>query len=264
MKIISWNVNGLRAVYKKGFLGWLKKSGANVVCLQEIKAQMDKVPAELINPAGYFSFYNPARKKGYSGTAVFTKQKPLKVINKMGLARFDNEGRILRLDYPDFVLINLYLPHGGRDKGNLGYKLEVYRKLLNYLTKTHLTPALSSTKERGQKRIVLIGDFNIAHEEIDLARPKQNQKNIMFTSEERSQIDKLVKMGFTDTFRQLHPNEKKYTWWPYFANARQRNLGWRIDYSFVSKKLAFKLKRAEILTVVAGSDHCPIAVEINL
>ncbi len=249
MKIISWNVNGLRAVYKKGFLEWLKKSKADIVCLQEIKAQMDKVPVELQNPAGYFSFYNPAHKKGYSGTAVFVKQKPLKIINKMGFSRFDNEGRILRLDYPNFVLINLYLPHGGRDKGNLKYKLEVYKNFLKYLKNI-------------KKPLVLMGDFNVAHQEIDLARPKQNKNNIMFTLEERAQIDKLVEIGLMDAFRKFHPNEKKYTWWPYFADARARNLGWRIDYSFVSKNLATKLKSAEILSDIMGSDHCPVALEI--
>ena len=250
MKIISWNVNGLRAVYRKDFLGWLKKSEADVVCLQEIKAQIDKIPAELQNPAGYFSFYNPAQKPGYAGTAVFTKRKPLKVITKIGFKQFDNEGRMLRLDYSDLILINFYLPHGGRSKENLGYKLEVYKYLFGYLGKIKNKP------------VVLVGDFNIAHEEIDLARPKDNKNNIMFTPQERSQIDKLVEMGFTDTFRRLHSAEKKYTWWPYFANARVRDLGWRIDYAFVSKKLAAKLKRAEILTDVLGSDHCPVRVEI--
>jgi len=261
MKIISWNVNGLRAVYKKGFLGWLRKSKADVICLQEIKAQMDKVPTELINPAGYFSFYNPAKKPGYTGTVVYSKIKPREVKTKMGFKEFDEQGRFLQLEFDDFILINLYLPHGGRGKEKLGYKLEAYRKLLNYL-KNHLTPTLSSFEERRQKRIVLIGDFNIAHTELDLARAKQNQNNIMFTPEERLQINKLVKMGFTDTFRQLHPNEPKYTWWSYFANARARNLGWRIDYAFVSKNLAPKLKRAEILTAVASSDHCPIGAEL--
>lgn len=221
-----------------------------MVCLQEIKAQIDKIPAELINPAGYFSFYNPAKRPGYSGTAVFTKQKPLKVIIKIGFEQFDNEGRMLRLDFSDFILINFYLPHGGRSKENLEYKLTVYKYLFEYLEKIKNKP------------VVLAGDFNVAYEEIDLARPKQNQKNIMFTPEERTQIDKLAGLGFADSFRQLHPNEKKYTWWPYFANARARNIGWRIDYAFVSKKLAPKLKRAEILTAVVGSDHCPIEVGI--
>jgi len=273
MKIISWNVNGLRAVHKrpsiakakegKNFLGWLKEGKVDIVCLQEIKAQMDKIPAELNNPAGYFSFYNPAIRPGYSGTAVFTKQRPLKVMTKIGFEQFDNEGRMLRLDFPDFILINFYLPHGGRGKENLEYKLEVYRYLFKYLKKInspHLSPPLG---RGGGLPVVLVGDFNIAHEEIDLARPKENKNNIMFTPEERAQIDKLVKIGFADTFRQLHPSEPKYTWWPYFANARARDLGWRIDYAFVSKKLAPKLKRAEILTDVLGSDHCPIAVEIK-
>jgi len=276
MKIIYWNVNGLRAVNKKGFLGWLKKSGADVVCLQEIKAQMDKIPAELINPACYFSFYNPAQKKGYSGTAVFTKQKPIEIKIKMGFKEFDEQGRLLQLEFENFILINLYMPHGGRGKENLGYKLEAYKYLFRYLKKLKLPP-LNLPLEKGErggagpnpslrrgreeKPVVLVGDFNIAHEEIDLAQPKQNQNNIMFTPEERLQIDELATIGFTDTFRKLHPDEKKYTWWPYFANARARNLGWRIDYAFVSKKLAPKLKRAEILTAVTGSDHCPIRVD---
>mgnify|MGYP001607038912 CR=1 FL=1 len=199
----------------------------------------------------------------------------MKVLDKMGLRRFDIEGRLLRLDYLNFILINLYLPHGGRDKANLKYKLEVYEYLFKYLKKLNsphpvkwrgphgaLRPNPPLRKGRRGKPVILIGDFNIAHEEIDLARPKQNTKNIMFTPEERAQLDRLVKMGFMDTFRWLHPNEQKFTWWPYFANARQRNLGWRIDYAFVSKKFVPKLKRAEILTDVFGSDHCPIRVEI--
>ena len=286
MKIISWNVNGLRAVRGRGFLEWLRKSKADIVCLQEIKAQMNKVPAELINPVGYFSFYNPATRPGYAGTAVFVKKslksnfgQSLKIdfSDKLGHKEFDEQGRFLRLDFKDFILINLYLPHGGRGKENLGYKLEVYEYLFKYLKKLKLpplnlplekgergrvSPNPSLRRGREEKPIVLIGDFNIAHKEIDLARPKQNTKNIMFTAEERAQLEGLVKMGFTDTFRILHPEEKKYTWWPYFANARARNLGWRIDYAFVSKNLASKLKRAEILTTVAGSDHCPIEVEI--
>ncbi len=250
----------------KDFLGWLRKSGADIVCLQEIKAQMEQVPADLINPAGYFSFYNPAQKKGYSGVAVYTKQKPLKVANKMGFKRFDDEGRILRMDFKGFTLVNLYLPHGGRDKGNLGYKLKVYEYLLKYLRKS--SPRLARRESRraalpkGREKI-LIGDFNIAHSELDLARPKQNQKNIMFTPEERAQLDKLMKLGFVDAFRKAHPTEKKYTWWPYFANARARNLGWRIDYTFVSRKLAPKVKSAQILSNITGSDHCPISVEIK-
>jgi len=250
MKIISWNVNGIRAVYKRNFLGWLQKTNADIVCLQETKAQPEQLTHDLIKPKNYYSYFNSAVKKGYAGVAVYTKKEPLKVENKIGMKRFDIEGRMLKLEYPGFVLINLYLPHGGREKENLGYKLEVYVHLLDYL-------------EKIKNKIILIGDFNIAHEKIDLARPEQNKNNIMFTPEERKQIDKIIELGFTDTFRKFHKQGGHYTWWPYYANARQRNLGWRIDYVFTSKTLTPKLKKAFILSKVIGSDHCPLGIEIN-
>ncbi len=250
MKIVSWNVNGIRAVYKKDFLKWLRATNADIVCLQEIKAQKEQIPTDLLKQKDYYFYFNQAVKKGYAGVAVYTKQKPLKVECKLGLKRFDQEGRILKLEYSDFTLINLYFPHGGRQKENLNYKLEVYKYFLNYL------------KRIKDKNIILIGDFNIAHQEIDLSRPKQNQNNIMFTSEERKQIDKIINSGFIDGFRKFNKEGKNYTWWPYFVNARERNLGWRIDYIFVSKKLVPKLKNAFILNKVMGSDHCPIGIEI--
>ncbi|MFH1461108.1 MAG: exodeoxyribonuclease III, partial [Patescibacteria group bacterium] len=185
MKILSWNVNGIRAIAQRNFSKWLKNSRADIICLQEIKAQKDQIPQDLINLKGYYSYFNFALKKGYSGVAVYTKEKPIRVNYQLGLKRFDQEGRILKREYPDFTLINLYLPHGGRGKENLGYKLECYAKLLSFLEKT--------------KNTILIGDFNIAHQEIDLARPKNNKNNIMFTPEERKQIDNLISLGFTDT-----------------------------------------------------------------
>lgn len=251
MKILSWNVNGLRAVYKKNFLEWLKSSGAEIVCLQETKIQAEQLPFDLAKPSNFFSYFNSASKKGYSGVAIYTKTKPLKIETSLGLERFDQEGRFLKLKFPDFDLINLYLPHGGRQKENLDYKLKVYHHLLTYLDRLK------------SKKIVVIGDFNIAHQEIDLARPKQNQKNIMFTPKEREQLVQLIKLGFIDSFRQFHQEGEHYTWWPYFANARERNLGWRIDYTFVSKKLISKLKDAFILPEVHGSDHCPVGIEIK-
>lgn len=250
MKIISWNVNGLRAVYKRNFLGWLRKSGADIICLQEIKIQEDKLPDDLLRPKGFHAFFNFAAKRGYSGVAVYTKIKPLSVERKLGFKRFDQEGRMLKLDFPAFSLINLYLPHGGRQKENLKYKLEVYGRILSYFKKIRNKP------------LITIGDFNIAHNEIDLARPKQNRNNIMFTSEERRQIDKIIEFGFVDTFRKFHKNGEWYTWWPYMANARERNLGWRIDYAFTSKLLAPKIKDAFILNNVKGSDHCPIGIRL--
>lgn len=251
MKIISWNVNGLRAVYKRNFLEWLKSSEADIVCLQEIKIQAEQIPFDLAKPSNFISYFNSASKKGYSGVAVYTKIKPLKVETSLGLERFDQEGRFLKLEFPDFDLINLYLPHGGRQKENLDYKLEAYDYLFKYL------------KRQKKQKLVLIGDFNIAHQEIDLARPKQNKNNIMFTQEERKQIDRLINLDFTDSFRQFHQEGGNYTWWPYFANARQRNLGWRIDYAFISKTLIPNLEDAFILSEIKGSDHCPIGIEIK-
>jgi exodeoxyribonuclease-3 len=250
VKILSWNVNGLRAIYKKGFWEWFEKIKADIVCLQETKIQEEQLSFDLVKLKNYSSFFNSASKKGYSGVGVFSKKKPLEIKRKLGLERFDNEGRFLELQYPEFTLINLYLPHGGRQKENLAYKLKVYDYLLKYLQKMN------------KQKLILIGDFNIAHQEIDLARPKQNKNNIMFTLKEREQIEKLIELGFTDSFRKFHKEGGHYTWWPYLANARERNLGWRIDYAFVSKKLTPNLKKSFILSQVKGSDHCPIGIEI--
>jgi len=250
MKIISWNINGIRSIYKKNFLNWFLTNNADIVCLQEIKAQKEQIPSDLLKLKKYYFYFNQATKKGYAGVAVYTKQKPLKVKYKLDFNKFNEEGRILQLEYPTFTLINLYMPHGGRQKENLGYKLEVYNHLIKYL------------KNIKNKNIILAGDFNIAHKDIDLARPKQNQNNIMFTPEERQQIDKIINLGFIDTFRQFYKEGGHYTWWPYMANARQRNLGWRIDYIFISKGLAQQLKDAFIFTEIMGSDHCPIGIKI--
>jgi len=248
MKIISWNINGLRAAYKRNFLGWLENVSADIVCLQEIKTPPELLPP-LFNPSGFKSFFNPAVRREYGGVAVFAKKEPLRIEQKLGFERFDQEGRMLKLRYQDFTLINFYLPHGGRQKENISYKLDVYRCLLSHLNKIK------------NEKVILAGDFNIAHGEIDLARPKKNQKNIMFTPEERRQLHDIIGLGFTDTFRMFYKEGGHYTWWPYFANARQRNLGWRIDYFFTSDKLTKSLKDAFILTEVLGSDHCPIGVE---
>ncbi len=250
MRIISWNVNGLRAAYKKGFGDWLKKSKADIICLQEVRAREKDLPAALIKPNNYHVYFSPALKPGYSGVAVYSKQKPLSVETKIGIKRFDEEGRMLRLRYPKFDLLNLYIPHGGRGKENMKYKLGVYSSLLKYL------------KQIGQKNIILAGDFNVAHQEIDLARPKQNKNNTMFTPEERQEIDKIIDSRFIDSFRKFYQEGKNYTWWPYFVQARKRNLGWRIDYIFISSFLAPQLKDAFILSEVMGSDHCPIGIEI--
>ncbi|HBI25355.1 MAG: Exodeoxyribonuclease III Xth [Candidatus Wolfebacteria bacterium GW2011_GWC2_39_22] len=251
MKIYSWNVNGLRSVYKKGFLEWFKQEKADIVCLQEIKLQEEQIPEELRVIKGYTAYYNTGTRKGYAGVAVYTKQIPRKVSTTLGMERFDCEGRFLRLDYDDFIVIALYIPQGARDKRNLTYKLEVYDTLLVYL------------KKLKGKNVIVIGDLNIAHTELDLARPKQNTKNIMFTPEEREKLDALEKLGFVDTFRTENKEGGNYSWWPYFANARERNLGWRIDYVFVSKMFATRVKKAFILPSVRGSDHCPVGIMVK-
>ncbi|MEK9156258.1 MAG: exodeoxyribonuclease III [Patescibacteria group bacterium] len=253
MKIITWNVNGLRSVHKKGFLEWFHKEKADIVCLQEIKARGTVIPVELKKIDGYHLYFNCADKPGYAGVAVYAKKKPKHISKPSFSGRFDQEGRILELQFENFTLIDLYLPHGGRQKENLAYKLDCYECLFKYLI---------NNKARNY---ILAGDFNIAHTGIDLARPKQNQNNIMFTSEERTKIDQLIKIGFIDAFRYLYPAEGgHYTWWPYMANARQRNLGWRIDYVFIQKLLANKLVDASMLNNVFGSDHCPVELSLKI
>ncbi len=255
MKIISWNVNGLRSVYRKDFSNWLTTCDPDIVCLQEIKIDEAGLSGGLFEenyfkPQGYHSFFNHAVKKGYSGVGVYTKTKPLAVQTKLGMERFDAEGRILELKYPEFTLINFYIPHGGRKKENLGYKFEAYRNIIKYL------------KSRSNENLILAGDFNIAHKEIDLARPQENRNNVMFTEEERAQIDALLELGFVDSFRQLHEGAGHHSWWPYRFGLRENNIGWRIDYLFVSKSLAPKLKDAFILPGVLGSDHCPVGITL--
>jgi exodeoxyribonuclease-3 len=234
MKIVSWNVNGLRSVVKKGFLNWLDVEKPDIICLQEIKAQETDLGWDLKHINDYHSYFNSAEKKGYSGVAVYTLKKPVSTKRKLGHKRFDKEGRMFQLKYPGFTLINIYIPHGGRGKENLDYKLEVYSKLSEKL------------KQNRSKKLILVGDLNIAHSEIDLSRPSNNKNNIMFTPVERMQIDNILKSGYTDTFRKFNSKKGNYTWWPYFANARQRNLGWRIDYIFTSKLVSGKLQDAFI------------------
>jgi exodeoxyribonuclease-3 len=249
MKIISWNVNGVRSACKDDGLDKLKDLNPDIVCLQEIKACQEQIEA-LNLFKGYKLHVNQADKKGYSGVAVYTKVAPKNVITKLGDKRFDKEGRLLYLEFDDFTLINVYLPHGGRQKENLGYKLEIYQKLFQFIT--------------SRKNLIIIGDFNIAHQDVDLARPNQNRDNIMFTVEERQQLDKLINLGFADTFRFFTKNSGHYTWWAYMANCRARNIGWRIDYAFVSDDLEKKVKKSVLLPDYLGSDHCPIMLDIEL
>ncbi|MFA5157916.1 MAG: exodeoxyribonuclease III [Patescibacteria group bacterium] len=250
MKIISWNVNGIRSAIKQGFWDWFNKTNADIVCLQELKINSEDFD-DLDLPKGYFITTNFADKKGYSSLAVFSKVVPL--ITKLGLGdhRFDHEGRYLELDFGDFILINIYLPHGGRQKENLEYKLSAYQKLFVRL------------RQLKNKKVIIIGDFNIAHTELDLARPKNNKNNIMFTEDERRQLDKIIKFGFVDSFRKYHPEGGHYTWWPWIADCRSRNLGWRIDYAFVSESIKKEIACASISSNIFGSDHAPIELNIG-
>ena len=255
MKIISWNVNGIRSVYRKGFLDFLEKEDPDILCLQEIKAKNIPQSGNLFSSdilGNYYLAVNPAIKNGYSGVAVFTKEKPIRTSANLGLERFDNEGRILELEFPKFTLINLYMPHGARDKHNLEYKLESYDALTEKL------------KNLKTKKPILCGDFNVAHKAIDLANPSTNRNNIMFTSLERSRVDRLINLGFIDTFREFNKEGGNYSWWPYRLGLRERNIGWRIDYIYISEGLKSSLKDAFILKEVYGSDHCPIGVEITI
>lgn len=251
MKIYSWNVNGIRSVFGKSFPGWLKTADPDIVCLQEIKADYKELPETFRQIDGYYAYFNSALKKGYAGVGVYTKIKPLSVETQLGINQFDSEGRCLKLTFKDFVLFNLYIPHGDRTKDDLKYKLEVYRQLFSIL------------KPLAEKEKILVGDFNIAHTEKDLYYPKQNENNIMFTPEERKQIDALVGLGYVDTFRHKYPDKKAYTWWPYRADLRERDIGWRIDYMFVSSPLIKKIKDAHMEKDVQGSDHCPYGIVLN-
>lgn len=250
MKIISCNLNGIRSAYKKGLLDFISKEDPDIICFQEVKANVADLPEELLSLDGYNFYLNSAIKKGYSGVAIYAKQKPIKIDSVLGIDRFDNEGRFLELEYPEFTILNLYFPHGGRQKENLKYKLNVYEKIFE------------RAKQLKDKNVILIGDFNIAHNEIDLARPKQNKNNIMFSEIERLQIDKLIDLGFVDSFRHLSKEGGNYTWWPYAFNAKERNMGWRIDYCFVSKELSKNIKSAKIYNDIIMSDHCTVGLEL--
>jgi exodeoxyribonuclease-3 len=252
MKIISWNVNGIRACLKKGFLEFIKQENPDIICLQEIKTQESHFPEEIKNLSGYNFYISPATKPGYSGVAVLSKIKAQKFSSKIGIEKFDDEGRFLLLEFPDFTLFNTYFPHSRRDLGRLDFKMEFNQSYLKFIKK--LQPGFN----------ILTGDFNYAHTAMDLANPKQNEKNAGFTINERQFGDELEKLGWLDTFRQAHPQTRKYTWWTFRANARKRNIGWRIDYFFIPQKYKSRIKNAEILDKIMGSDHCPVLLELEI
>lgn len=253
MRIFSWNVNGLRAVVKKGFFDWLESEAPDVVCLQEIKARTEDLDENILNPKGYHAFWNPAERKGYSGVAIFTKKKPVAVHLGLGIERFDCEGRILRIEFKDFDLFSVYFPNGTSGEERLQYKMEFYDAFLDHCEEL-----------RGQGReLVITGDVNTAHKPIDLKNPKANQKNSGFLPEERAWVDKFIEHGYVDSFRAFNEDPDQYTWWSYRFNVRAKNVGWRIDYFFVTEGLMKKVKDSFITPEVMGSDHCPIGLDIK-
>jgi exodeoxyribonuclease-3 len=252
MKIISWNVNGIRAVQKKGFLDWFKSEAPDILCLQETKAEKEQLDEALLSVPGYSSFWCSAEKKGYSGVAVYTRQQPKSVEYGLGKKEFDSEGRTLVLDFGTFVLFNIYYPNGGAGNKRVPFKMAFYDLFFKKVEKL---------RKEG-RHVVICGDVNTAHEEIDLSRPKENQKNTGFLPEERAWVTKFLSAGYVDTFRHFHKEGGHYSWWDYKTGARSRNIGWRIDYFFVDQSFLPQLKKAFILKDVQGSDHCPVGIEI--
>lgn len=255
MKLMSWNVNGLRAVTKKGFVEWLYETSPDVLGLQEIKAEAEQLSDEVRAPKGYFAYFSSCKtRKGYSGVALYSKTEPDKVEYGIGIKKFDDEGRIIIGHYGDLVLLNVYFPNGGGGPERLKYKYEFYDAFLLHTEKL---------RKKG-KKVIFCGDVNTAHEEIDLARPKENEKNTGFLPEERAWIDELVYSGYVDSFRHFYPNkEGAYSYWDMKTAARERNVGWRIDYFFVASEISAKLKGAGILAQVVGSDHCPVYIDLK-
>lgn len=250
MKLISWNVNGLRAVLRKNFLEFLDAEKPDVLCLQETKCMPDDV--EQLWPQTYTTYWNSAEKKGYSGTAIFTRIRPLKVIPHLGVAEHDHEGRVLTAEFADFFFVNAYVPNAKRDLSRLAYRQKWDADFLAYLKKL----------ER-KKPVIFCGDLNVAHTEIDLANPKANVHNHGFTPEERAGFSAFVDASFVDTLREFEKGGGHYTWWSQMGGARARNIGWRLDYFLISRSLRLRLKKAFILPKIMGSDHCPVGIEIR-
>lgn len=252
-RFISWNVNGLRALEKRGFVDIVSDLNADILAIQETKAQPDQLSDSLKNINGYTSYFNWAEKKGYSGVAVYTKKEPLHVTKGIGHKLFDSEGRVLTLEFPTYYFVNIYFPNSGAELKRLAYKLEFNETLQTYLRKI-------ST----DKTVVICGDYNVAHKEIDLKNPKANVKNAGFTPEERAWMDNFIKSGFVDTFRMFNREGGNYTWWSYRFNARAKNVGWRIDYFCVDQASQDRVINADILSEIMGSDHCPVSLDFRL
>jgi len=254
IKILCWNVNGIRAVEKKGFLEWLQQESPDILCVQETKAQPDQLSPEIQQPPGYYAYWNFPQRKGYSGVATFTKEEPLQVRNSLGMEQFDVEGRVIIAKYPQFTLFNVYFPNGKQSEERLKYKMDFYDAFLEFI---------EPIKAKGEKLIVC-GDLNTAHKEIDLARPKENEGISGFLPMERAWMDKFVSRGFVDAFRHFNKEPDRYTWWSFRTRARERNIGWRLDYFFVSENLLDSIAEASILSGVTGSDHCPVGIKVSL
>ena len=252
--LLSWNVNGLRAVFKKGFAQWVGKTSPDILCLQETKARPEQVVKELETIKGYDIHFASAQRPGYSGVALFSKEKPLSVKQTFGVTRFDDEGRILQADYGKFILFNVYFPNGKASPERLQYKMDFYEAFLLEMKKLL----------KKDKKIVICGDVNTAHKEIDLARPRENSKTSGFLPQEREWVDRFLAAGFIDTLRLFDQSPGRYTWWDVISRARDRNVGWRIDYFYASGNLKKNIRKACILPEVTGSDHCPIGLELDV
>ncbi|MBD3255717.1 MAG: exodeoxyribonuclease III [Candidatus Lokiarchaeota archaeon] len=253
MKLISWNVNGINSTVKKGLIDFMKKEDAEVYSFQETKASPDNADAKLKNLEGYYDYWDSGEEKGYSGIASYVKTEPLSVKKGIGVDKFDKEGRVLTLEYDKYFLLNIYFPNAGRGLKRLDYKLDFNNEFLVY-----------AEELRETKPLVLCGDFNVAHEEKDLANPKSNEKNAGFTPDERSWFSKFLNQGYIDTYREFEQEGGHYTYWTYRYNAREKNIGWRIDYFIVSEELKDKLEKSYMMSDVMGSDHCPIGLKIDL
>lgn len=253
MKIVSWNVNGIRACGKNGFFDWFENENADIVCVQEIKAHPDQLEKSHLNPLKYHSFWNPAEKRGYSGTAVFSKKEPLDVKMGIGDPGFDHEGRVMILKYPKFTLINSYFPNSQRDHARLPFKLKFCAKFLK---------TVEALRKKGEN-VIMCADWNIAHKEIDLKNPKSNQKNAGFLPEERAWLDQFVASGYVDAFRQFEKSGNHYTWWSYRPGVREKNVGWRLDYFMANEEFKDRLKNSYHRPEVYGSDHCPVVLELK-
>jgi exodeoxyribonuclease-3 len=254
IEILSWNVNGIRAAEKKGFLDWLQQMSPDILCLQETKAQLGEISEELRQPPGYYAYWNFPERKGYSGVVIFSKERPIKVENGFGIKQFDIEGRAIISQYPEFILFNVYFPNGKISEERLKYKMDFYDVFLDFVV---------PIKARGGK-LIICGDFNTAHKEMDLARPKENENVSGFLPMERAWMDKFVTHGFIDTFRHFNKEPEHYTWWSLRTRARERNIGWRLDYFFVTENLLGSVTQASILSDVMGSDHCPVDIRLRV